>query len=130
MAKMGSEEKASEEKHDSSPERKGEFVKLKDLNAKLLRESVEKRGQVAALTVCLNELTADASALTNGKRKVHRVALAGPFLSAAEEAVALRARLVAIQESLEAVETRALARQRPVVRPRRNSRRLSEHILE
>ena len=52
-----------EEKRDSSPEPDRKAEQLKTLNSMLLKEAVERRGQVAALTARLEEISADGDAL-------------------------------------------------------------------
>uniref|UniRef100_A0ACD5W5E4 Uncharacterized protein n=1 Tax=Avena sativa TaxID=4498 RepID=A0ACD5W5E4_AVESA len=97
-----------EERRDpSGAEPEGEAENLKALNAVLVKDAVETRGQVAALTAQVDQLSADAEALAGVERDVLKAGLIVPFVAAAEYCTALRGHVADVQESLQAAKARA-----------------------
>uniref|UniRef100_A0ACD5X5Y4 Uncharacterized protein n=1 Tax=Avena sativa TaxID=4498 RepID=A0ACD5X5Y4_AVESA len=108
MEERGLDEEAPKERRDpSGAEPEGEAENLKALNGVLVKEAVETRGQVAALTAQVDQLSADADALAGVERDVLKAGLIVPFVAAAEYCTALRGHVADVQESLQAAKARA-----------------------
>ncbi|KAM0866452.1 hypothetical protein ACQ4PT_042617 [Festuca glaucescens] len=107
MAEGFLDEDAPEERRGSSAQPDRQADKLKVVNGVLVKEAVETRGQVAALTAQVDERSADAGALAGLERDVLKAALVVPLLAAAQCGTALRGHLVDAQESLQAAKARA-----------------------
>jgi chromosome segregation ATPase len=101
------DEDAPDERPGSSAQPDRQAETLKALNSKLVKEAVETRGQVAALTAQVDERSADAAALADLERHVLQAGLIVPFVAAGEYCTALRGHLVDAQEPLQAAKSRA-----------------------